>query len=116
MSKTSSLYKSILHLISINGFSYFVMFLSSVIIFRTVDKSYYGLYVIMMSLFAITELLMAGLNDCIVRFLNDKIPLKDKQGIIFFVLLYKYFLIFLFIICIYIGKKYGFFEFRPPYS
>ena len=111
MSKTSSLYKSILHLISINGFSYFVMFLSSVIIFRTVDKSYYGLYVIMMSLFAITELLMAGLNDCIVRFLNDKIPLKDKQGIIFFVLLYKYFLIFLFIICIYIGKKYGFFEF-----
>ena len=85
-------------MLGINGISYLILLLISIVIFRTVDKSYYGLYVIMMSLFAITELLMAGLNDCIVRFLNDKIPLKDKQGIIFFVLLYKYFLIFLFII------------------
>ena len=107
----NSLYKSIFKLLGINGFSYLVMFLSSVIIFRTVDKSYYGLYVIMLSLFAITELMMAGLNDCIVRFLNDKISLKEKQSIVFFVLLYKYFLISIFIVCAYLGRKYGFLEF-----
>ena len=93
-----SLYKSILHLLTINGGSYLIMFLNSVIIFRTVDKSYYGLYVVMISLFAITELLMAGLNDSIVRFLKDKVPLKDKQGIVLFVLIYKYLLITIFII------------------
>ena len=106
-----SLYKSILHLLTINGGSYLIMFLNSVIIFRTVDKSYYGLYVIMISLFAITELLMAGLNDSIVRFLKDKVPLKDKQGIVLFVLVYKYLLITIFIICAYLARKYGLFEF-----
>lgn len=105
------LYKTILHLLSINGASYIIMFLISVIIFRTVDKSYYGLYVIMLSLFAITELLMAGLNDSLLRFLKDKVPLKDKQGIILFILLYKYFLIFIFIVCMLIAKEYGFFKF-----
>jgi len=106
-----SLYKSILHLLTINGGSYLIMFLNSVIIFRTVDKSYYGLYVIMISLFAITELLMAGLNDSIVRFLRDKVSIKDKQGIVLFVLMYKYFLITVFIICAYLASRYGLFEF-----
>ena len=32
-------------------------------------------------------------RENVVRFLKDKIPLKDKQGIVFFVLIYKYFLI-----------------------
>ena len=105
------LYKTILHLLSINGASYIIMFLISVIIFRTVDKSYYGLYVIMISLFAITELLMAGLNDSLLRFLKEKVPLKDKQGIILFILLYKYFLIFIFIVCVFIAKEYSFFNF-----
>jgi O-antigen/teichoic acid export membrane protein len=106
-----SLYKSILHLLTINGGSYLIMFLNSVIIFRTVDKSYYGLYVVMISLFAITELLMAGLNDSIVRFLKDKVPLKDKQSIVLFVLIYKYLLITIFIICAYLASKYGLFEY-----
>ena len=105
------LFKNIFHLLGVNGLSYFVMFLNSVIIFRSVDKSFYGLYVIMVSLFAITELLMAGLNDSIVRFLKDKISLKDKQGIVLFVLYIKYSLILIFIISIYIATKHGFFEF-----
>jgi len=98
-------------LLGVNGLSYLILFLISIVIFRTVDKSYYGLYVIMLSLFAIVELLMAGFNDSIVRFLKDKIPLVDKQSIVLFVLYYKYFLIFSFIAIVYIAKQYGFFEF-----
>ena len=111
LDKKDSLYKSIIHLLGVNGLSYFIMFLNSVIIFRSVDKSFYGLYVIMVSLFAITELLMAGLNDSIVRFLKDKISLRDKQGIVLFVLYIKYLLILLFIISISLASKYGFLEF-----
>jgi O-antigen/teichoic acid export membrane protein len=107
----NSLFKAIFHLLSINGISYLILFLISIVIFRTVDKSYYGLYVIMLSLFAVVELLMAGFNDSIVRFLKDKIPLIDKQSIVLFVLYYKYFLIFLFIAIVYIVRQYGFFEF-----
>ena len=107
----NSLLKSIIHLIGVNGVSYFLLFLISIVIFRTVDKSFYGLYVIMLSLFAIVELLMAGFNDSIVRFLKDKIPLVDKQNIVLFVLYYKYFLIFSFITIVYFAKQYGFFEF-----
>ena len=98
-------------MLGINGISYLILLLISIVIFRTVDKSYYGLYVIMLSLFAVIELLMAGFNDAIVRFLKDKIPLSDKQNIVLFVLCYKYLLIFLFILCIYIARQYGFFEF-----
>jgi O-antigen/teichoic acid export membrane protein len=107
----NSLLKLIIHLIGVNGVSYFLLFLISIVIFRTVDKSFYGLYVIMLSLFAIVELLMAGFNDSIVRFLKDKIPLVDKQNIVLFVLYYKYFLIFSFITIVYFAKQYGLFEF-----
>ena len=106
-----TLLRSIIHLLGVNGISYLILFLISIVIFRTVDKSYYGLYVIILSLFAVVELLMAGFNDSIVRFLKDKIPLIDKQNIVLFILYYKYFLIFLFITIIYIAKQYGFFEF-----
>ena len=107
----SYILRNITHLLGVNGLSYLILFLISIVIFRTVDKSYYGLYVIMLSLFAIVELLMAGFNDSIVRFLKDKIPLVDKQSIVLFVLYYKYFLIFSFIAIVYIAKQYGFFEF-----
>ena len=105
------LFRTIFHLLSVNGIGYLILLLISIIIFRTVDKSFYGLYVIMLSLFAVVELLMAGFNDSIVRFLKDKISLNDKQNIVLFVLYYKYLLIFLFILCIYIARQYGFFEF-----
>lgn len=111
MSLIQPLYKSILHLLGVNGLGYFVLLLISVIIFRTVDKSYYGLYVILISLFAIIELLMTGFNDSIMRFLKDKIPLKEKQNIVFFVICYKYSLILFFICCALIARKIGFFEF-----
>jgi len=104
-------FKVIIRLLFTNGFSYLLLLLTSIVIFRTVDKSFYGLYVIMLSLFAIVELLMAGFNDSIVRFLKDKIPLIDKQNIVLFVLYYKYFFIFLFIATVYGAKQYGFFEF-----
>ncbi|MDC0599160.1 oligosaccharide flippase family protein [Candidatus Pseudothioglobus singularis] len=107
----NSIPSSIAHLIGVNGMSYLILLLISIVIFRTVDKSYYGLYVIMLSIFAVIELLMAGFNDSIVRFLKDKISLDDKQNIVLFVLYYKYFLIFSFIGIIYIARKYGFFEF-----
>ena len=82
----NSISRSIAHLIGVNGISYFILLLISIVIFRTVDKSYYGLYVIMLSLFAVVELLMAGFNDSIVRFLKDKLSLDDKQNIVLFVL------------------------------
>ncbi len=104
-----SITRSIAHLLGVNGMSYLILFLISIVIFRTVDKSYYGLYVIMLSLFAVIELLMAGFNDSIVRFLKDKIPLVDKQSIVLFVLYYKYFLIFLFVSIVYTARQYGFF-------
>ena len=107
----NSLFKTILHLLGVNGLSYLILLLISIVIFRTVDKSFYGLYVVMLSLFAIVELLMAGFNDSIVRFLKDKIPLIEKQSIVLFVLYYKYILIFLFIAVVYSAKQYGFFEF-----
>ena len=103
--------KSITFLLGNNAASYLILFLISIIIFRSVDKSFYGLYVVMLSLFAVIELLMTGFNDVIVRFLKDKIPLSDKQSIVFFVLFYKYFLILLFILLSYITRQYGFFEF-----
>ena len=104
-------FKVIIRLLFTNGFSYLLLLLTSIVIFRAVDKSFYGLYVIMLSLFAIVELLMAGFNDSIVRFLKDKIPIIDKQNIVLFVLYYKYFLIFSFISIVYVAKQYGFFEF-----
>ncbi len=111
MQVKNSLLKTIVHLLSVNGVSHLILFLISIVIFRTVDKSFYGLYVIMLSLFAIVELLMAGFNDSIIRFLKDKIPLVDKQNIVLFVLYYKYFLIFLFVSIVSIARQYGFFEF-----
>ena len=111
MSINNSLSRAIFHLLSVNGIGYVFLLIISIIIFRSVDKSYYGLYVIMLSLFAVIELLMAGFNDTIMRFLKDKIPLNDKQNIVLFILLYKYLLILLFILFIYLAKHYGFFEF-----
>jgi O-antigen/teichoic acid export membrane protein len=107
----NKLFKIIIQILSINALSYLVLLLTSIIIFRTVDKSFYGLYVIMLSLFAVVELLMAGFNESIVRFLNDTIPLNDKRKIVLFVLFYKYVLIFIFILCIYIARQYGFFDY-----
>ncbi len=111
MQSKNTIFKSIFHLIGVNSISYFVLLLISIVIFRTVDKSHYGLYVMMLSLFAIIELLMAGFNDSIVRFLKDKITFKDKQNIVLFVLIYKYSLIFLFIAITYLARNYGFFEY-----
>ena len=87
------------------------MFLISIVIFRTVDKSHYGLYVVIVSLFAVIDLLLAGLNDSIVRFLNDKISLNKKQNIVLLILCYRYSLIFMFVAAIYIARQSGFFEF-----
>ena len=87
------------------------MFLISIVIFRTVDKSHYGLYVVIVSLFAVIDLLLAGLNDSIVRFLNDKISLNEKQNIVLLILCYRYFLIFMFVAATYIARQSGFFEF-----
>ena len=84
------LYKQIFHLLGVNGVSYFILLLISIVIFRTVDKSDYGLYVIMLSLFAIIELLMTGMNHSITRFLKDKLTVADKQGIVLFIFFYRY--------------------------
>ena len=111
MNINNPFFKTIFHLLGVNGISQIVLLLISIIIFRTVDKSLYGLYVIMFSLFAIVDLLMAGFNECIVRFLKDKISINDKKSIIFFILCYKYSLIAIFILCILVAKIYGFFEY-----
>lgn len=111
MPLNNPLLRNIFHLLGANGIGYVFIFLVSIIIFRTVDKTYYGLYVILASLFAFVELLMAGFNDSIVRFLKDKISLNDKQNIILFVLLYKYLLILLFVVLIHISKYFGLFNY-----
>ena len=111
MSLNATLSRAVFYLLSVNGIGYLFLLLISIIIFRSVDKTHYGLYVILLSLFAVIELLMAGLNDTIVRFLKDKIPLNDKQNIVLFVLVYKYLLILLFLLFLYIAKHFGFFEF-----
>jgi O-antigen/teichoic acid export membrane protein len=107
----NSLFRSVSYLLGINGISFLALFLISVVIFRTVDKSDYGLYVIILSLFALVDLLMAGLNETIIRFLKDKISISDKQSILVFILFYKYFLILIFILGVYLAKYVGFFQF-----
>lgn len=111
MSFNNSISRTIIHLLSVNGVGYIFLLLISIIIFRSVDKTYYGLYVILLSLFAVIELLMAGFNDTIVRFLRDKISLNDKQNIVFFILIYKYLLISTFVIFLYLAKYFGLFQF-----
>ena len=111
MSFNNSISRTIIHLLSVNGVGYIFLLLISIIIFRSVDKTYYGLYVILLSLFAVIELLMAGFNDTIVRFLRDKISVNDKQSIVFFILIYKYLLISTFIIFLYLAKYFGLFQF-----
>jgi len=87
------------------------LFITSAIIFRNVDKSDYGLYVILLSLFALAELFMGGYNQAIARFIKEKIPLKDKQQIILYTFYYKYLVLAVFLILSFIFVKYDLLEF-----
>jgi len=110
LQKKDSLLRIISYLLTTNGLNYLVLFLASVLIFRNVDKSFYGVYVVLMSLFAFPELLMAGFNETITRFIKDKIPLADKQSIILNVLYYKLILLSAFTVIIYMAWRFSLFE------
>lgn len=98
-------------MLSSNLINYGLLFITSAIIFRNVDKSDYGLYVILLSLFALAELFMGGYNQAIARFIKEKIPLKDKQQIILYTFYYKYLVLAVFLILSFIFVKYDLLEF-----
>lgn len=103
----NSLSRIIIYLLSRGILTYMILFVTSILIFRNVDKSDYGLYVVLMSLFAIVELFMGGYNQAIARYLKEDIPLIDKQQIILYTFYYKYILLVVFLSILFILKNYG---------
>jgi len=90
------LLESIIKLLKYNTIGYLLIFITSIIIFRTVDKSSYGLYVLVISFFAISDLILSGVNESIVKLLKDhvntnkakqilKIAYQTKLLVIFFI-------------------------------
>jgi len=77
------LLKQIASLISYNALGYFFLFISSIVIFRNVDKSIFGFYVFLMSIFAISDLMQTGLNESLVRFLKDRNEAIKKEDLFF---------------------------------
>jgi len=100
--------QSIKNLLTTNTLSFLLVFLSSIIIFRNVNKEHYGVYVILISSFAIVELLLCGFNESILRFLGSKITKNERYGIIQFVFLYKYILIITFSFLLVLAYQFGF--------
>ena len=88
--------ESIIKLLKYNTIGYLLIFITSIIIFRTVDKSSYGLYVLVISFFAISDLILSGVNESIVKLLKEyegnnkakqilKIAYQTKLLVIFFI-------------------------------
>ena len=98
----SSLSKSISYLFASNIFNFGIVFISSIFVFRNISREEYGLYVIILSLFAIVELFMGGYNQSITRFLKDNIPAVDKIQIVLYTVYYKYFILSIFLFFIFI--------------
>ena len=106
-----SLSRIIVYLFSGSTLTYLIIFITSVIIFRSVDKGDYGLYVILMSVFSILELFMGGYSQSIARYLKEAIPICKKQQIILYSFYYKYFLIAIFLIILFFAKENHFFKY-----
>jgi len=98
----TSLNKSISYLFASNIFNFVIVFISSIFVFRNINKDDYGLYVLILSIFAIVELFMGGYNQSITRFLKENIPAKDKTQIIIYTIYYKYFILSIFLFLIFI--------------
>jgi O-antigen/teichoic acid export membrane protein len=105
------LIKTILLLVSGNFTNYFFMFLISLIVFRSVDRHEYGLFVTINSFLAIFLLLMAGYNQTIERYLKESISTVDKQKIISFSLYYRFVLLVVMVGVILIFRNYEFFNY-----
>lgn len=103
----NSLGRLIIYLISSNALNYLILFIVSILIFRNVDRTHYGLYVLIGSVFAISELLMAGFNQAIDRYMKEDIPKEDKQQIILLTAYYKYTILILFLITLVIMGVFG---------
>jgi len=80
----------------LNFANFFVIFLTSILIFSSVNREHYGLYVILLSLFAFAELLMAGLDDSIVRFIKSRKNPDECYSIIKFAIIYRLCIVLLF--------------------
>jgi len=98
----SSLKKSISYLFASNILNFGIIFISSILVFRNINRDDYGLYVLILSLFAIVELFMGGYNQSITRFLKENIPEIDKVQIILYTVYYKYFILSIFLLFIFI--------------
>lgn len=97
MHQFTNLYRSIIGLVSLNAINYLIIFFISIVIFRTVDKNFYGFYVLILSIFAFPDLLTAGLNQSIQRFFKEEICHDAKLGIIKGILVYKILIFLIFI-------------------
>lgn len=107
----NSFSRILIYLFSSSIINYAILFLISILIFKNVDKSDYGLYVVLMSIFAILELFMGGYNQSIARYLKEKIPQEDKQQIILYIFYYKYLLLIIFLLILFILNYFGFFPY-----
>jgi O-antigen/teichoic acid export membrane protein len=103
----NSLPRVILFLLGNNAISSALTLASSILVIRNIDKSEYGLYVVVMSIFAILEIFMGGYNQSISRYLKENISLSDKQNIVSYVLYYKYILLIIFLVLLFVVKDQG---------
>ena len=104
----NSFSRILIYLFSNSIINYAILFLISILIFRNVDKSDYGLYIVLMSIFAMLELFMGGYNQSIARYLKEKISQEDKQQIILYAFYYKYLLLIIFLLILFILNYSGF--------
>ena len=107
----NSISKTILYLLTSNIFSFVLVFFSSLLIFRTIDRNEYGLYVLIVSFMAIAELFMGGYNQSISRFLKEQISLNDKQQIVLYSIYYKYGILLVFSLVMFIIIQFGFLKY-----
>ncbi len=105
-----TLKKTISYLLLSNSLNFGIVFVSSVLVFRNINRDEYGLYIFIVSIMAIIELIMGGFNQAINRFMKEDISVFDKKQIILFTIYYKYFILVLFLMCIYVFIYFNFLE------
>jgi len=105
------LIKIILLLIGGNFANYLLMFFISLLVFRTVDRYEYGLFVTISSFLAIFLLLMSGYVQTVERYIKENINTSDKQKIIAFVFYYRLLLLVAMIGFVLLFRSYDFFNY-----
>jgi len=102
--------KGIFSLTSANSANFLITALVSILIFRTVDKDHYGLYIFLMSGYALFELFLSGINETINRYLSEDKNSNINIQLIKFFYLVKICTITLFCLFFFLLNAYGLFE------